>query len=116
MSPPPRKRVGLMLWVFLGAEKKKFKWQEWGQWPEEFAQREADALSKARVSLADEINFWKFCQWSFFRQWRKLKLYANALGVHIIGDMPIFVAYQSADVWSRQHLFELGADNLPTVI
>jgi len=94
----------------------KFKWQEWGQWPEEFAQREADALSKARVSLADEINFWKFCQWSFFRQWRKLKLYANALGVHIIGDMPIFVAYQSADVWSRQHLFELGADNLPTVI
>lgn len=94
----------------------KFNAQEWGQWPRDFALREADAMSQARASLADEIVFWQFCQWCFFRQWRKLKHYANKLGVRIIGDMPIFVAYQSADVWSRQHLFELGEDNLPTVI
>jgi 4-alpha-glucanotransferase len=94
----------------------KFNGQEWGQWPAEFAQRDAEALSQARVWLADEIGFWKYCQWCFFRQWRKLKHYANTLGIRIIGDMPIFVAYQSADVWSRQHLFELGEDNQPTVI
>jgi 4-alpha-glucanotransferase len=94
----------------------KFNGQEWGQWPPEFAKREKKALSKAREALAAEIGFWQFCQWCFFRQWRKLKHYANSRGVRIIGDMPIFVAYQSADVWSGQHLFELGADNLPTVI
>ncbi len=94
----------------------KFNGQEWGRWPVEFAQRETEALSQARVSLLDEIGFIQFCQWCFCRQWRKLKKYANTLGVRIIGDMPIFVAYQSADVWSRQHLFELGADNQPTVI
>jgi len=94
----------------------KFNGQEWGQWAPEFANREADALSKARVLLADEIGFWQFSQWCFFRQWRKLKQYANTRGVRIIGDMPIFVAYQSADVWACQQLFELGADNQPTVI
>ncbi|MFA6901532.1 MAG: 4-alpha-glucanotransferase [Gallionellaceae bacterium] len=94
----------------------KYNGQEWGQWPPALAQRDATALSEACAGLADEIGFWKFCQWSFFRQWRKLKHYANSLGVRIIGDMPIFVAYQSADVWSRQHLFELGTDNFPTVI
>jgi len=94
----------------------KFKGLEWGEWPLEFAHRNAEALSKARESLADEISFCQFCQWCFFRQWRKLKSYANDRGVRIVGDMPIFVAYQSADVWAKQHLFELGADNKPTVI
>lgn len=94
----------------------KFNGQEWGRWPTEFARGEAEVLAQSRVMLANEINFWQFCQWCFFRQWRKLKQYANSLGVSIIGDMPIFVAYQSADVWSRQQLFELGADNQPTVI
>lgn len=94
----------------------KFNGKDWGQWPSGFAHREAVVLQQASLELADEIGFWRFCQWCFFRQWRKLKQYANARGVRIIGDMPIFVAYQSADVWSRQQLFELGSDNLPTVI
>jgi 4-alpha-glucanotransferase len=94
----------------------KFDGKDWGQWPEEFAHRDAVSLSQARVLLADEIGYWQFCQWCFFRQWQKLKIYANTRGVSIIGDMPIFVAYQSADVWSRQTLFELGADSQPTVI
>jgi 4-alpha-glucanotransferase len=94
----------------------KFNGQEWGLWPEKFAHREADTLLQARVSLAGEIGCWKFYQWCFYRQWRKLKAYANSRGVRIIGDMPIFVAYQSVDVWSCQQLFELGADNQPTVI
>lgn len=94
----------------------QFEGLQWGQWPAEYAERDPIALMAARDALADEILFWKFCQWCFFRQWRKLKLYANSCGVRIIGDMPIFVAYQSADVWSRQSLFELGEDNQPTVI
>jgi 4-alpha-glucanotransferase len=94
----------------------KFNGEDWGKWPDEFAQRDTAALLQARIELVDEIGFWKFCQWCFFRQWRKLKHYAHARGVRIIGDMPIFVAYQSADVWSRQHLFELDADHQPTVI
>lgn len=94
----------------------KFNGQEWGQWPTEYANRENKSLLAARDSLAEEIGFWQFSQWCYFRQWRKLKQYANSRGVRIIGDMPIFVAYQSADVWSCQHLFELGEDHQPTVI
>lgn len=94
----------------------KFSWQDWGLWEPGLARREKKALLKATVELADEIEFWSFCQWCFFRQWRKLKGYANERGIRIIGDMPIFIAYQSAEVWSRQDLFELGDDNQPTVI
>jgi len=94
----------------------KFNWQDWGRWPPAFAHRDAAALLQVSIEQADEIGFWRFCQWCFFRQWRKLKRYANARGIRIIGDMPIFVAYQSADVWSHQPLFELGEDNQATVV
>lgn len=94
----------------------KYHWQEWAHWEPGLARREKSALAKAAVELSEEIEFWRFCQWNFFRQWRKLKLYANQHGVQIIGDIPIFIAYQSAEVWARQDLFELGEDLLPTVI
>jgi 4-alpha-glucanotransferase len=94
----------------------KFNWQDWSEWEPRLARRDKGALVQARIELADEIKFWNFCQWCFFRQWHKLKLYANERGVRIIGDMPIFIAYQSAEVWARQDLFELGADNKPTVV
>lgn len=94
----------------------KYHWQDWAHWPDGLAKREKEALDKAAAELTDEIAFWKFCQWNFFRQWRKLKRYANQHGVQIIGDIPIFIAYQSAEVWARQDLFELGEDHLPTVI
>lgn len=94
----------------------KFAWQDWRHWGPRLARRENKALLKATADLADEIEFWRFCQWCFFRQWRKLKQYANERGVRIIGDMPIFIAYQSADVWVHQDLFELGDDHQPTVV
>lgn len=94
----------------------KFNWQDWCDWPTPLAQREKEALVQARLDLVDEIGFWKYCQWCFFRQWHKLKRYANDRGVQIIGDMPIFIAYQSAEVWAHQNLFELGEDNKPTVV
>jgi 4-alpha-glucanotransferase len=94
----------------------KFSGQEWGEWGQPLAQREAQALEQASIELAGEIAFWRFCQWCFFRQWYRLKRYANERGVRIIGDMPIFIAYQSAEVWARQDLFELGGDNKPSVV
>ena len=94
----------------------KSAWQDWGLWEPDLRHRHPSALSNARLELAEEIEFWRFCQWCFFSQWRKLKDYANERGVQIIGDMPIFIAYQSAEVWSRQELFELGEDSLPTVV
>jgi 4-alpha-glucanotransferase len=94
----------------------KFGWRDWAHWEPSLARREKKALAKAMVEQTQEIEFWSFCQWCFFRQWRKLKQYANQRGVQIVGDIPIFIAYQSAEVWARQELFELGEDHLPVVI
>lgn len=94
----------------------KFEWRDWAYWESGLAKRDKKALENAVAEHASEIEFWNFCQWNFFRQWRKLKLYANQRAVQIIGDIPIFIAYQSAEVWARQDLFELGEDHLPTVI
>ncbi|MGA8148988.1 MAG: 4-alpha-glucanotransferase [Gallionellaceae bacterium] len=91
-------------------------WREWNHWPRELVHREAQALRRMEQRYAGEISFWKFCQWCFARQWSRLKLYANTRGVRIIGDVPIFVAYQSADVWSHQELFELDEQGRPTLV
>lgn len=91
-------------------------WREWSNWPNDLAHRNQDALQQAAKTLADAVGFWKFCQWCFARQWLLLKSYANRHGIKIIGDVPIFVAYQSADVWAHQELFELDANCRPTVV
>lgn len=88
----------------------------WGHWPIDLAKRQHHALSKITITCDTDINFWKFCQWRYARQWESLKRYANDSGVYIVGDVPIFVAYQSADVWANQELFELDEAGLPTVV
>ena len=91
-------------------------WRAWCDWAPPLASRDPAALHRASLAHAHEMLFWQFCQWCFFRQWRKLKAYANERGIRIVGDAPIFVAYQSADVWTRQELFELDARGQPTVV
>jgi 4-alpha-glucanotransferase len=91
-------------------------WALWCDWPEGLAGRNATALAAARRQHAPAIHFWQFCQWCFFRQWAALRDYAHGRGVRIVGDAPIFVAYQSADVWARQELFELDATGRPQVV
>ncbi len=91
-------------------------WQSWNAWDAPLARREPDAMAKARSEHAERIGFWKFCQWRFFCQWHKLKAYANDRGIAIVGDAPIFIAYQSAEVWARPELFELDADGHQTVV
>ena len=88
----------------------------WNRWPKNLKERDADALLGIKNSYPNEIAFWKFCQWSYARQWWALKQYANARGVQIIGDVPIFVAYQSADVWAHQQLFELDEQGRASVV
>jgi len=74
-----------------------FEWRDWSDWDTGLARREPGALRIARERHASRIAFWKFCQWNFFRQWERLKAHANERGVQIVGDAPIFIAYQSAE-------------------
>jgi len=92
------------------------QWKEWIAWPQPLVSRDTRSLAAFEKANSEEISFWKFCQWSFSRQWFALKKYANERGVRIVGDVPIFVAYQSADVWAHQDLFELDDDGRPTVV
>ena len=89
---------------------------EWSAWPEGLAKRELGALAHVAETCAEDISFWKFCQWCFARQWARLKQYAGEREVRIIGDVPIFAAYQSADVWAHPELFELDENGRPTVV
>ena len=88
----------------------------WNQWPQALARREPAALAQARLAQAGSLLFWQFCQWVFFRQWRAFKGYANGRGVRIVGDIPIFIAHHSAEVWARPELFELDANGSPSVV
>ena len=90
--------------------------RSWCDWPEALARRDEAALAHARREHAERIEFWKFGQWCLFRQWLRLKDYANQRGVQIVGDVPIFVAHHSADAWAHQGLFELGDDGRPTAV
>ncbi len=91
-------------------------WRDWCDWDAGLAKREPAALANAHQAHAARAQFWRFCQWSFYRQWAALKAYANGHGVQIVGDTPIFIAHQSAEVWAQQHLFELDEAGRPTVV
>ena len=91
-------------------------WADWCDWAPALVRREPAALAAAAAQHAGRVAFWRFGQWCFFRQWAALRAHAHAKGVRIVGDAPIFIAHQSAEVWANQHLFELGADGRPTVV
>lgn len=86
----------------------------WTAWPRELARHEPGAVAEAREVLADEVAFFEFEQFVFDRQWRALRAYAAERGVGLIGDAPIFVAHESADVWGNQRDFRLDERGEPT--
>jgi len=88
----------------------------WWQWDAALARRDAQALQAARAQHADELRFWQFVQWCFDTQCAALKRYANERGVSIIGDLPIFIAHDSVDCWSRPDLYFLDDSFQPTVV
>ncbi len=88
----------------------------WNEWPDDIRLRRPTALARYRQELADAVEEHRFIQWTFYRQWETLKAYAHQRGLQIIGDIPIFVAYDSADVWAHPELFYLDEDGRPTVV
>ena len=88
----------------------------WEDWPAPLRKRELSALTEARNALSSHVLRFTFYQFLFFRQWYALKDYANQRGIQIIGDIPIFVAYDSADVWAHPDLFFFDEDGKPTVV
>lgn len=87
--------------------------KDWTSWDSDIKNRESAALEKYREKLADEMAFWEFLQYRFYKEWNKLKKYANGKGIQIIGDIPIYVALDSADVWVHPELFQLDENRKP---
>lgn len=88
----------------------------WSGWDKSLRNRGKTALAKARKEHAENITQHSFYQFLFFRQWQRLRAYVNERGIKIIGDIPIFIAYDSADAWAHPDLFFLDDDSLPTVV
>lgn len=103
-------------WTLFRALKDRFGGREWTAWDHDLAMRDPAALERARAELADEIGFGAFAQWIFFRQWKRIHDDAKAKGISIVGDVPIYVAFDSADVWSHRELFYLDEAGHPTVV
>ena len=90
-----------------------FDLKPYREWDEDIRLRKPEAVETYRESLADEIDFWVFVQYMFFRQWNALKKYANLCGIKIIGDIPIYVAEDSADSWSHSEILWLDENLTP---
>ena len=98
------------------AVKNSFGGRSFIEWDEDIRMREPAALSKYRKQYAKEIEFYQFQQFMFAQQWNALKEYANKLGILIIGDIPIYVAFDSADTWANPKLFQFDKDNMPIAV
>ncbi|MBN2247008.1 MAG: 4-alpha-glucanotransferase, partial [Candidatus Aminicenantes bacterium] len=88
----------------------------WNEWPEEFRKRDEKTLNAFIKTHKETIEFQNYLQFIFDKQWQDLRTYAHQKGIRIIGDIPIFVAYDSADVWANKGLFYLDSEGLPTVV
>jgi len=88
----------------------------WTHWGEGLSMRDPEALVEARNSLADEVQLWKYLQYQFFKQWTALKKYCNEKAIRIIGDIPVYVAHDSAEVWAHRRLFHLDEQGMPRVV
>ena len=98
------------------AVKDIFDGASWDQWAQDIRYRWDNAMYYYRTTYAKEIGFYAWLQYQFDRQWKRLKAYANEKGVQIIGDIPIYVAYDSADVWAHPELFSLDEKRRPSAV
>lgn len=108
-------------WLEVFAEymaiKEHFDNLAWTEWPDEaIRRREAASLASYREKLADKLTYHRVTQYLFFKQWLRLKAYANEHHIEIVGDMPIYVAADSADVWAQPHFFKTDAVGKPTCV
>ncbi len=98
------------------AVKDIFEGVSWEQWAEDIRYRWDNAMAYYKANYADEIRFYVWLQYLFIKQWMALKNYANEKGIKIIGDIPIYVAFDSADVWAHPELFQLDERRMPTAV
>lgn len=103
-------------YAFYMAIKQHFQGISWTQWEEDIRLRKKSAMKAYYNKLEKEIEFYQFLQYIFDKQWNKLKTYANKLGVKIIGDIPIYVAFDSADCWANKELFLFDKDSMPIAV
>jgi 4-alpha-glucanotransferase len=103
-------------WALFAALKARFDGRAWTEWDPELRRRDAAALARARRELAAEIDFHRYAQFVFHRQWERLRGEARRRGIEILGDLPIYVAGDSAEVWARPDLFALDDLGRPTVV
>lgn len=87
--------------------------KSWIEWEEEIRLRKPEAVEYYKKELEEECNFYEFLQYEFHEQWTKVKEYAHKKGIQIVGDVPIYVAFDSADTWANPELFQLDEKNLP---
>jgi 4-alpha-glucanotransferase len=111
-----KSRYWLPNYALFSALKDEHDGQPWHHWSADLAKREKKSLSQARARLADTIEKHKFFQFCFYRQCTELRDHCRERGIQIIGDMPLFVAYDSADVWANQELFKLDREGKPKVV
>jgi len=100
-------------YCFYMAVKNYFHGKSWDTWEEDIRLRRPEAVARYREMLADEIRFYEFQQMKFEEQWTRLKQYANDQGIRIIGDIPIYVAFDGADSWAHPELFQFDGDRKP---
>lgn len=98
------------------AVKNHFDGASWCDWEEDIKLRRPEAVSRYEAELAEEIEFYSFLQFKFDEQWKALKEYANGKGIKMIGDVPIYVAFDSADSWVNPKLFQFDEDNMPIAV
>ncbi|MEY4577499.1 MAG: 4-alpha-glucanotransferase [Pseudomonadota bacterium] len=111
-----RERSWLADYALFRALKTQHAEVEWTRWAPELRDRDPRALENARNELAESVAFRSFEQWLFDQQWRALREYAHTHGVALIGDIPIFLAHDSADVWQHRDLFQLDDAGMPRVV
>ncbi len=92
------------------------KEEAWQRWPEEIRKKQPVALAKCRSALYNNIRFWGFCQYKFYEQWFRLKRYASARGIRLIGNLPLYIGEDSADVWAHDRLFLLDEAGYPLYV
>lgn len=111
-----RERGWLEDFTLYSAIKDRHGGRAWVRWPEPLRRREPNALAEFRRSQAEAIEFHAFCQWIFDRQWNDFRARCAEAEVSLIGDLPIFLAHDSSDVWAHPELFHLDEEGMPTVV
>lgn len=103
-------------YALFAALKDHFNGSAWNSWPEDLRDRKESALKKWHEQMTEQISREKFFQHLFFKQWFSLKVYCNSKNIRLIVDMPIYVSFESADVWANLEIFKLDKEKRPTFV